>query len=156
MNESRNSLHKEKFNPDEIIENFVKSGRTLNILVSEDESINLKYLELMFQNIGFNCDCASDGRETIAMMRQKKYDIVLLDMQMPVMNGDEVLAFLQNDDMKKDTYIIAQTAFSMPGDEEKYLSLGCNSYLSKPIDWNKLKKIIAEAIVNFVREKNKS
>jgi CheY-like chemotaxis protein len=147
-------LLKKKFNPDEIIENFVKSGRTLNILVSEDESINLKYLELMFQNIGLNCDCASDGRETLAMMRQKKYDIVFLDMQMPVMNGDEVLAFIQNDNIKNDTCIVAQTAFSMPGDEEKYLSLGCNSYLSKPIDWNKLKKIIAEAIMNIVRDKN--
>jgi len=63
------------------------------------------------------------------------------------------LAFVQKGDLKKDTRIIAQTAFSMPGDEEKYLSLGFDSFLEKPLNWNKLKKIIADTIMNFAAEK---
>jgi CheY-like chemotaxis protein len=143
----------EKFDPDRIIHDFIKSGRPLNILVSEDELITQKYLESMFRKIGLSCDCALDGRETLASILRNRYDIVLLDMQMPQMNGEEVLAELKRKGMLEDTYVIVLTAYSMTGDEEKYLSLGCRSYIAKPIDWNGLKFKIAEAIV-YIRENN--
>jgi CheY-like chemotaxis protein len=130
-----------------VIREFINSGKTLGILVCEDELINQKYLEAMVRKIGFPCDCAGDGRETFERMKEHRYDVVLLDMQMPVMNGEEVIAALKRENLFGDAYIIAQTAYAMKGDEKKYLSLGCRAYISKPIDPNALEHAIAEAIL---------
>jgi CheY-like chemotaxis protein len=130
-----------------VISQFVNSGKTLRILVSEDELINQKYLETMVRKIGFACDCARDGRETFERMREHRYDVVLLDMQMPVMNGEEVIAALKRENLLGDAFIIAQTAYAMKGDEEKYLSLGCHAYMSKPIALSTLEHALAEAII---------
>ncbi|OHD66878.1 MAG: hypothetical protein A2176_12510 [Spirochaetes bacterium RBG_13_51_14] len=136
-----------RINFDQVIQYHIDSNKNLAILVSEDDLINQKFLEVAILKIGFTCDLAGDGRETLDMMRRKRYDILFLDMQMPVMNGEEVLASLRRENLIGSTYIIAQTAYSMKGDREKYLSLGCRSYISKPVHGNMLKLKIAEAIL---------
>jgi CheY-like chemotaxis protein len=140
-----------KFNSGQIIKSFIGSGGRLKILLSEDMIINLKYLEMVFHKLGFSCDCARDGKETIDLMRQNRYDMVLLDIEMPIMNGEEVLQLLKREGLLRNTRIIAQTAYSMEGDEQKFFSLGCSGYLAKPIDMDKLEKAIAETIVGLNR-----
>ena len=138
-----------RINPDEVIRNHIESGKTLKILVSEDEFINLRFLESTIQKIGLSCDLSSDGRDTLDKIRHNRYDIVLLDIQMPVMNGEEVLAALRDEGLTAHCFIIAQTAYTLQEDIDRYLSLGCRSYIAKPIDRNGLKMKIAEAILHM-------
>ncbi|HOT46221.1 MAG TPA: ATP-binding protein [Spirochaetota bacterium] len=134
------------FDPDAIIRDHLSSGRPLRILVSEDDSINRKFIDALLRKIGLACDLAVDGGETLEKMRRTRYDVVFLDMQMPVMNGEEVLAALKHEGLLAGPHIIAQTAYAMVEDEAKFISMGCKSYLAKPIDRHKLKAKIAEAI----------
>jgi CheY-like chemotaxis protein len=138
-----------RINPDEVIHNHIVSGKTLSILVSEDEIINQKFLEITIHKLGLSCDLAGDGRDTLDKIRRNRYDIVLLDIQMPVMNGEEVLAALRDDGLTEHCFIIAQTAYSLKEDIDRYLTLGCRSHIAKPISQNKLKMKIAEAILHL-------
>ncbi len=139
--------------PGQIIRRFIESGGSLKILLSEDVLVNLRYLEMLFQKLGFSCDIAEDGLKTLELMRRIRYDMVLLDIQMPGLNGEEVLAMLKKEGLLQDTRVIAQTAYSLQGDERKYRDLGCSDYLSKPIDTNKLEKVTAETIIWLDRKK---
>ncbi len=138
-----------KFNPDEVIRNHIDSGNTLKILVSEDELITQRFLELTMRKLGFSCDLSCDGSDTLDKIRKNHYDIVLLDMQLPVLSGEEVLAAMGKEGLISQNFIIAQTAYSHKKDISRYLSLGCRSHISKPISWNKLKIKIAEAILQI-------
>jgi len=131
---------------DAVIRGHLASGRPLKILVSEDDSINRKFIDALLGKMGLACDLARDGGETLEKMRRTSYDIVLLDMQMPVMNGEEVLTELKKEGLLAGPCVIAQTAYAMMEDEDRFISLGCWSYLAKPIDRHKLKAKIAEAI----------
>jgi CheY-like chemotaxis protein len=142
-------INEMRINPDEVIRNHMESGKTLSILVSEDELINRKFLEVTIQKFGLSCDLAGDGRETLDKIRRNHYDIVLLDIQMPVMNGEEVLAALRDEGLTGHCFIIAQTAYTMKEEIDKYLSLGCRSFIAKPIDTDRLKMKIAEAILHM-------
>jgi PAS domain S-box-containing protein len=137
--------------PDAIIRDYLAAGRQLKILVSEDDSINRNFIDALLRKIGLTCDLAVDGGDTLEKMRRTRYDIVFLDMQMPVMNGEEVLAALKKEGLLAGSCIIAQTAYAMAEDENKFVSLGCRSYLAKPIDRYKLKRSIAEAIPFLVK-----
>ncbi len=136
-------------NPDGVIRDHIASGKNLRILVSEDDSINRKFIEASLKKIGFSCDQVPDGGAALEKMRRNRYDIVFLDIQMPVMNGEEVLAALREEGRLGSAYIIAQTAYALEEDEKKFISLGCRSYIAKPIDRHKLKMKIAEAIMSM-------
>jgi two-component system, chemotaxis family, CheB/CheR fusion protein len=136
----------DRLKPDDVIRQYLDGGGNVSILVSEDDLINQKYLEATLEQFGLSCELARDGGETLAMMRKTRYDIVLLDMQMPVMDGEEVLRTVLGEKLRGETVIIAQTAYAMTGDREKYLAMGCDYYLSKPIDRRRLKSIIAEIL----------
>ena len=132
--------------PDRVIRDFIAGGNSLRILVSEDEIINQKFLEKTIERIGFPADLANDGLTAIEMIRRNRYDLIFLDMQMPVLSGEEVLAVMKEEGLIGRTYIIAQTAYSMGGDAEKYLAMGCDIYLTKPVDTQRLIEVIAAAI----------
>ncbi len=133
--------------PDEVIRKRIASGDPPSILVSEDDAINRTFIDATLKKIGLSCDMAADGGETLDKLRRTPYDIVFLDIQMPVMSGEDVLAALRKEGRLDGSFIIAQTAYAMEDDEKRFLSLGCKSYLAKPIDRHKLKAKIAEAII---------
>ena len=136
------------------IENRPKSNYILSnlengaiILMVEDNRINqLVALKLLYK-LGYrNIDIAENGIEAIEKLAQKPYDIVLMDMQMPKMNGlDATLKIRQND---KETIIIAMTANAMDGDKEKRIAAGMNDYISKPIELKHLDKTMKKWIKN--------
>ena len=130
-----------------MIRKRIASGDPPSILVSEDDAISRTFIHASLKKIGLSCDMAEDGGETLDKLRRTPYDIVFLDIQMPVMSGEEVLAALRKEGRLDGFFIIAQTAYAMEGDEKRFLSLGCKSYLAKPIDRHKLKAKIAEAII---------
>lgn len=136
-------------NPDEVIRNHIESGKTLKILVSEDELINQRFLEVTMRKLGFACDLSCNGADTLDKIRKNHYDIVLLDMQLPVMNGEEVLAAMRDEGLIEQSFIIAQTAYTRKKDIDKYISFGCCSCIPKPINPSMLKMKIAEAILHL-------
>jgi len=86
-------------------------------------------------------DCAADGQQAFALFSQKKYDVVLMDIQMPVMDGVEATRKIREVESDSDRYtpIIAITAHALAGDREKYLSAGMDEYIAKPLQLGELK-----------------
>ena len=109
----------------------------LNILLAEDHPVNQKVALQMLQRIGYQADIANNGLEAIAALHQKTYDVVLMDVQMPEMNGLEAAEKIREEvKVGKLAYkprIIAMTANAMIGDREACLAAGMDDYISKPI-----------------------
>lgn len=107
-----------------------------NILVVDDSKLNLRVAQNVLKVFNANVMTSTSGQECLDLCKTNKYDIILMDIMMPLMNGIETLKRIRIDDKK--VPVIALTADAVEGMEEKYLSEGFNDYLSKPIDKNKL------------------
>ncbi|HPO71102.1 MAG TPA: ATP-binding protein, partial [Anaerohalosphaeraceae bacterium] len=113
-------------------------------LVAEDNPSNQKLMQILLQKLGLEVVLADDGVQAVEKGTAGSYDIILMDMQMPNMNGYDATRQLRSQGVK--TPIIAVTANAMCGDEQKCLDAGCDGYLSKPIDRTKLNEIIGQFI----------
>jgi PAS domain S-box-containing protein len=109
----------------------------LNILVVEDNLINIKFVKSLFANYKIEADIAENGKLALEQMKQKEYDLVLMDIEMPEMNGYVTTSFIRHE-LKSNVPIIAMTAHAMAGEQDKCLALGMNDYISKPINANLL------------------
>ena len=115
----------------------------LRILLVEDNLTNQKIISKILKLHHNNCDLATNGQEALEVVQKKKYDLILMDCQMPVMDGYKCAAAIRNlKPPQKDIPIIAMTANAMEGDQEKCLAAGMNDYLSKPIDYNKMLRLL--------------
>jgi two-component system, sensor histidine kinase and response regulator len=115
------------------------------ILVVDDNSINLKVALKMLNVYGLSTGTATNGQEAIQMLSTKPFDLVLMDIQMPVMDGYEATARIRDPHSSVRTHdipIIAMTANAMKGDREKCLKAGMEDYISKPIDPNELQSLL--------------
>lgn len=106
----------------------------LKILVAEDNTINQKLISSILKKVNNTCDIAKDGQVVLNMLDKKEYDIILLDIQMPVMDGMEALKYIRADNKYKNLPIIALTAFAMAEERDKYIAAGCNDFVAKPIN----------------------
>jgi two-component system, sensor histidine kinase and response regulator len=114
-----------------------------SILVAEDNIINSKLILKLLENFGYAADIAVNGKEVIHFVQKKKYDIILMDIQMPEMDGYEATKIIiEKFSEQERPWIIAITANAMEDDKEKCFSAGMNDYLSKPIRKDDLYKII--------------
>jgi signal transduction histidine kinase/DNA-binding response OmpR family regulator len=124
---------------------------SVRILLVEDIPINQRVVDSFLKKMGFrNIDIAENGKECLEMMMTKKYDIVLLDIRMPIINGENVIKYIldyYNYPDKHHTYklinvrkpyIIAVTAYCLKEDRQKYLDMGFDDYIPKPISINEL------------------
>jgi signal transduction histidine kinase/CheY-like chemotaxis protein len=110
-------------------------GRKLHLLVAEDNLINQKVIRAMLESVGHTTDLASDGIEAVAAVQRGDFDAVLMDVQMPNMDGIMATREIRNLGGDFETLpIIALTANAMAGDRERYLNAGMSAYVSKPID----------------------
>jgi two-component system cell cycle response regulator DivK len=105
-----------------------------SILVIEDNEANRYLAEFILRKNGFEVSGAQSGQEGIDIAAKQPFDLVLLDIQMPMMDGYEVLRELRRLSAFKETPILALTALAMSGDREKALAAGFDGYLEKPID----------------------
>lgn len=104
------------------------------ILVIEDNQQNLYLIRYLLEDCGYEVFEAMDGKEGIEMAASISPDLILLDIQLPTMDGYAVARTLrQNNELAK-TPIVAVTSYAMPGDREKALEAGCSGYIEKPID----------------------
>ena len=110
----------------------------LRILIAEDNFVNQKLLVMMLKMLGYKADAVNDGDEVLKRVQKKNYDLLLLDIQMPKLDGVETVQELIKMPLKNMPRIIAITAYAMEGDRERYLSVGMNGYLSKPFRMEEL------------------
>jgi two-component system cell cycle response regulator DivK len=104
------------------------------ILIIEDNEQNLYLLTFLLEKYGYAVSAARDGREGIEMAYRIKPDMILLDIQLPVMAGYTVAKKLRQSQDLANTPIVAVTSYAMLGDREKALEAGCTGYIEKPID----------------------
>jgi len=113
------------------------------ILVVEDNIVNQKLVRIMLQRLGCQCELASSGAEALALAAHRDYDLVLMDWQMPEMDGLETASRLQTLwGASRRTPIVAVTASAMAGDREACLAAGMSDYLPKPIDMATLAQVV--------------
>jgi PAS domain S-box-containing protein len=105
----------------------------LRVLVAEDNIVNQKVALRQLQKLGLSADAVCTGREVLEAMDRISYDVILMDCQMPDMDGYEATRILRRDPLLSGVYIIAMTANAMQGDKEKCLEAGMNDYVPKPI-----------------------
>lgn len=113
------------------------------ILLVEDLPVNQKLVMMMLQKLGYRVDLAENGQQAVAMCDARKYDLIFMDCQMPVLDGYEAAPLIkQRERLNRETVIIAMTANAMEGDREKCLAAGMDDYMSKPIILRKLEGVL--------------
>ncbi len=117
----------------------------LNILLAEDHDINQFLATTLLQEWGATVEVAENGREVLDMLEHKDYDLILMDIQMPMMGGIEATKFIRKY-RKSSIPIIALTANAIKGDSERYLNAGMDGYVSKPFDPASLRQQIISVL----------
>jgi PAS domain S-box-containing protein len=117
--------------------------KPLTLLLVEDTPINLKLVQHQVRLLGHQWDAAENGEKALEKLAENDYDIVLMDCQMPVMDGYQATQTLrQREGTDRHTVIIGMTAYAMPGDRDKCIAAGMDDYLSKPVMVKELKVML--------------
>ena len=119
----------------------------VKVLVVEDIALNQLLMRTLLDDFGFECDIAGNGKIAIEKMQSKIYDLVLMDLQMPEMNGFEATEYIRNE-MKSDVPILALTADVTTVDLAKCKAVGMNDYIAKPVD----EKLLYSKMVGFLKK----
>jgi CheY-like chemotaxis protein len=114
------------------------------VLIVEDDLKSLKLFRDLFEASGYASLEAINGKKAVELAREKKPDLILMDIQMPVMDGFEATKILKADAETRNIPIIALTAYAMKENDEKIREAGCDGYITKPIDTKEFLKKVAE------------
>lgn len=113
------------------------------ILIVDDNPTNLKLVAFVMNAQGYQVATAADAEAAIADVAAARPDLILMDLQLPGIDGLELTRRLKQDPTTRDIVIVALTAYAMKGDRDKALDAGCDEYISKPIDTRALPGVIA-------------
>jgi PAS domain S-box-containing protein len=142
-----NSLNKPKEDEREVKPDKREFNNKYHLLVVEDDKVSQMVLVNLLKGWGYSVDVAEDGLEAVEKTKNKHYQLILMDIQMPRMDGVEAAKTIRGYMQYKDVPIVVTTAYALKGDKEKYLSLGMDAYISKPIDTKSLLKVVEECLV---------
>jgi CheY-like chemotaxis protein len=122
--------------------------RPLRILLAEDSSTNQRLAVGLLSKLGHTTTVANNGQEAVTALEREPFDLVLMDVQMPEMDGYQATAVIRTREAgkHKHTPIVAMTAHAMKGDREECLAAGMDGYISKPIRMAELEAVIGEAM----------
>ena len=116
------------------------------ILVVEDNNRNRRLLKILLESRGYEVLEAVTGEEAMRYLSDSKPDLILMDIQLPNVDGLELTRNIKSNPKTADIPIVAVTAYAMKGDRERILEAGCDGYISKPIDTRKLILLVAEIL----------
>src|SRR5687768_3857893 len=105
------------------------------ILIVEDNATNMKLSTFLLESADYTVVAATNAETGLTLAREQHPDLILMDIQLPGMDGLQATALLKADDATSDIPIIALTALAMKGDEERILAAGCDGYVAKPLDY---------------------
>lgn len=125
---------------------FKTKVKTCNILLAEDNPINQKLAIKLLEKAGHNVTLAYNGTQAVEIFKNQDFDMILMDIQMPKMGGEEATQLIRSTDKGKNIPIVAVTAYAMASDREIYLNQGMDSYISKPYTKRKLLDTIQEVL----------
>jgi CheY-like chemotaxis protein len=134
-----------------------ESCRHLHILLTEDNAVNQKLAARMLQKRGHTLVLANNGKEALAALAKDTFDLVLMDIQMPEMDGIQATEAIRREEEGTPNHIpiVAMTAHAMKGDREKCLTAGMDNYVSKPIKAQELFDVIEGSLTGFAEKKEK-
>jgi CheY-like chemotaxis protein len=113
------------------------------ILIVDDNPINLKLIRIVLQTRGYTVELASDAEHALAALGDEPPRLILMDLQLPGMDGLELTRRLKAARETRHIAIVAVTSYAMKGDQERALAAGCDGYVTKPIDTERLPEIVA-------------
>jgi CheY-like chemotaxis protein len=119
-----------------------------SILVVDDNESNLRLMEALLETEGYVVKTALETQEAMQVLETFEPKLILMDLQLPGMDGLEFTRLLKQDPARRHISIVALTAYAMKGDEEKAIAAGCDGYLTKPIDTRSLPESIAAYMNN--------
>jgi CheY-like chemotaxis protein len=127
-----------------------EKSEKLDVLIVEDDKTNQVVISNMLKAKGINADIANNGIEALDMIGKKRYHLILMDIQMPEMDGIETTMQIRMKELDTNSHvpIIALTAHAIQGDREKFLSFGMDYYISKPVHIEELYNTVEKAMIN--------
>ena len=125
-----------------------------NVLLAEDDQTSLLLAKRMLEKAGHRVTVALDGKQALRLLAAEEFDLILMDIQMPVMDGVEATRAIRSDAAfadKADIPIVAMTAYALAGDKETFLAAGMDGYIAKPVDMEALRTVIEQAMSKRTR-----
>ncbi|MCP4137307.1 MAG: PAS domain S-box protein [bacterium] len=126
--------------------NLKTASSDITILVAEDEAVNQKFMMRILEKQGFSVQLAENGKEALEKLEKERIDIVFMDIQMPIMDGIEALRIIKSRPEWASIPVIAVTAYAIKGDKERFLEIGMDGYLSKPVKSAELYSLLTKYI----------
>lgn len=126
-----------------------------SILIVDDNPANMKLVRVLLSSEGYDVRTALDANEALAEIENSKPDLILMDIQLPGMDGLELTRKLKSNPQTRDIKIVGLTAYAMRGDQERILAAGCDGYIPKPIDTRTLPQSVKGYLANRTATKNK-
>ena len=121
------------------------------ILLAEDHAINRRVIRMMLNKLGYEADAVANGLDAVKALEAAHYDLVLMDCQMPEMNGYDATAIIRDPEsgvLDHTTTVIALTANAMAGERDKCIAAGMDDYMSKPVLVQDLKTVLVKWLEN--------
>ena len=122
------------------------------ILIVDDNLVNLKLARVLLTSEGYQVRTAEDALQAFAVVQEFRPSLILMDLQLPGIDGLEATRRLKADPATKDIIIVALTAYAMKGDRERVLAAGCDGYVAKPIETRTLPGLIAAYLAGSAPE----
>ena len=121
------------------------------ILVVEDNATNMKLSTFLLESADYTVIAATNAETGVTLAREKHPDLILMDIQLPGMDGLQATGLLKADEATRDIPVIALTALAMKGDEERILAAGCDGYIAKPLDYKDFLAVVAASLAKLPR-----
>jgi len=121
-----------------------------SVLLVEDNEMNSRLVEFVLERDGFSVTTAATAEEALKIAGGLKPDVILMDIQLPGMDGLEATRRLKQDPQTRDIPVVAITAHAMRGDEERIIAAGCRGYIPKPVNTREL----AGTVLNYIKQAN--
>lgn len=118
------------------------------ILVIDDNPVNTKLVSCILEAAGYQVECAAEAKQAISTLEKEVFDLILMDIGLPGMDGLELTRRLKSDERTKKIPVVALTANAMKGDEQNAFDAGCAGYITKPINTREFPKQIEKFLGN--------